>query len=475
MVFNSWAFAIFLPVVFSVYWFFLSKREDLRPLFLLIVSYVFYGWWDYRFLTLIFLSSAIDFFLGLKLGQQRKKVYLWISLISNLGMLGFFKYYNFFIENFAILIQNFGIKTSISTLNVILPVGISFYTFQTLSYTIDVYRGKIKPERDPVKFFAFVSFFPQLVAGPIERAADLLPQFHEKKRFDDGLASDGLRQMLWGIFKKVVIADNCGTVVDQVFSHPSGYSGSALALGSFLFAFQIYCDFSGYSDIAIGVAKLFGFRLRNNFSYPYFSRDIAAFWRRWHISLTSWFKDYLYIPLGGSKGKSLQKIRNVFAIFLVSGFWHGANWTFVFWGALNAVFFLPLLFTQRNRRFLENPGNSSVIPKFREVLDMTSTFFLVTLGWIFFRANSMQDAIFILKKIMGPSLLASPGFRSNVMIIFPMIAFMLLVEWGARHYPHGLYLEGYKTWQRRIMYIVVIALIFVFGVMKRGAFIYFQF
>ncbi|NOR45094.1 MAG: MBOAT family protein, partial [Candidatus Delongbacteria bacterium] len=396
MFFNSIEFAIFLPIVFIIYWFVLNKNLKVQNFFILTASYVFYGWWDWRFLSLIFFSSIVDYIVGVKLEKAEKaglrKVLLLTSISVNLGFLGFFKYFNFFSESFADAFTLFGTSIEASRLNIILPVGISFYTFQTLSYSIDVYRKKLKPTKDIIAFFSFVSFFPQLVAGPIERATHLLPQFYKKRTFKYDNAIRGSRQILWGLFKKIVIADNCAKYANLVFNNSSEQTGSALVLGAVFFAFQIYGDFSGYSDIAIGTSRLFGFDLMKNFSYPYFSRDIAEFWRRWHISLSTWFRDYLYIPLGGSKGSTANKVRNIFIIFIVSGFWHGANWTFIAWGALNAIYFLPLLLSNRNRRNIGTVAEDKLFPSFRETLSILSTFVLTTFAWIFFRAESMKHA-----------------------------------------------------------------------------------
>ncbi len=347
MLFNSIDFAIFLPIVFLLYWFVANKNLKLQNFLIVVASYLFYGWWDWRFLSLILFSTLIDYSVGIRLSKEenisKRKILLWISILINLGFLGFFKYYNFFLDNFITAFTFFGTPINAQGLNIILPVGISFYTFQTLSYTIDVYKRKLEPTRDFIAFSAFVSFFPQLVAGPIERATSLLPQFYKKRTFEYHKAVDGLRQILWGLFKKIVIADNSAQIANEIFNNSADYSGSTLVLGAIFFTFQIYGDFSGYSDIAIGTSRLFGFNLKQNFAFPYFSRDIAEFWRRWHISLSTWFRDYLYIPLGGSRGGTWMKVRNTFAIFIVSGFWHGANWTFIVWGALNALYFLPLL------------------------------------------------------------------------------------------------------------------------------------
>ena len=396
MLFNSIDFAIFLPVVFILYWLVAKRNLKAQNLLIVVVSYLFYGWWEWKFLSLIIFSTLVDYSVGLGLAKREspnvRKMLLWTSILINLGFLGFFKYFDFFLANFTKAFSFFGHPINASTLNIVIPVGISFYTFQTLSYTIDVYRRKLKPTNDLVAFAAFVSFFPQLVAGPIERSTHLLPQFFVRRRFFYSEAVDGLKQILWGIFKKVVIADNCAQYANMIFSDPSDYNGSALVLGAIFFCFQIYGDFSGYSDIAIGTAKLFGFDLKKNFAYPYFSRDIAEFWRRWHISLSTWFRDYLYIPLGGSRVKTSLKIRNTLIVFLVSGFWHGANWTFIVWGALHAIYFLPLLLLSKNRRNLEIVASKKYLPTLTELIGMITTFSLVTFAWIFFRAESLAHA-----------------------------------------------------------------------------------
>ncbi len=403
MLFNSIEFAIFLPVVFILYWFVTNNNLKIQNVLLLASSYFFYGWWDWRFLSLIAFSTIVDFFVGIQLGKtnvkSKRKWLLLTSIFVNIGFLACFKYFNFFSESFSELFTLFGKHIDPTRLNVILPVGISFYTFQTLSYSIDVYKEKLKPSKDFIAFGAYVSFFPQLVAGPIERATKLLPQFNVKRIFDNKKAVDGLRQILWGLFKKIVIADNCAGYVNDIFTNSSQYSGSVLMLGAVLFAFQIYGDFSGYSDIAIGTARLFGFNLMRNFAFPYFSRDIAEFWRRWHISLSSWFRDYVYIPLGGSRGSTWMKVRNTLIIFLVSGFWHGANWTFVFWGLLHALFFMPLLIIKRNRKNVDQVAGKSFFPTLIETFQMLVTFLLTTLAWVFFRAENIKHAFLYLSGI----------------------------------------------------------------------------
>lgn len=483
MLFNTIDFAIFLPIVFLLYWVIGSKNIKFQNLLIAIASYVFYGWWDWKFLALILFSTIIDYFCGLHIVEQKslsqKKLFLGISIAANLGMLGFFKYYNFFIENFTSVFSLFGSEIQPNSLNIILPVGISFYTFQTLSYTIDIYRGKLQPTKDFIQFSAFVSFFPQLVAGPIERASNLLPQFAKQRSFEYSKAVDGLRQILWGLFKKVVIADNCAEIVNTVFANSANLPGSTLLIGAILFAFQIYCDFSGYTDIAIGVARLFGFNLTKNFAFPYFSRDIAEFWRRWHISLSTWFRDYLYIPLGGSKGSTWSKVRNTFIIFIVSGFWHGSNWTFIAWGALNAIYFLPLLLRQKNRNHTDNIAEGRGLPSLRDVSKIGFTFSLTTLAWIFFRANNLSHAFQYIKGIFSATIIELPNFsnKGSVFLILALISFMLIVEWIGRNYEYGI--ERLFITKSRLVrwsfYGLIIFMIGVFMQTDETPFIYFQF
>jgi len=400
-----------------------------------------------------------------------------VSICVNIGFLGFFKYFNFFAESFADAFTLLGTPIEATRLNIILPVGISFYTFQTLSYSIDIYRKKLEPTRDVIAFFAFVSFFPQLVAGPIERAKNLLPQFYVKRIFEQDKAIDGLRQILWGLFKKVVIADNCAEYVNIIFSNPADYSGSTLFLGGILFAFQIYGDFSGYSDMAIGTARLFGFNLMKNFAFPYFSRDIAEFWRRWHISLSTWFRDYLYIPLGGSRGGTWMKVKNTFIIFVVSGFWHGANWTFIFWGFLNALYFLPLLLSNRNRRNLETVAHGKWLPSLREFFSILLTFGLTVLAWIFFRADNLTEAFGIIYRIFSLSIFTIPQYLPGG--VLAMILFLLLVEWSNRDKEFGLQYFGSLSLKRNVLDYVLLSAVFWCIVIWRSGkeleFIYFQF
>lgn len=479
MLFNSIDFAIFLPVVFVIYWFITGKNLKIQNLFVVAASYFFYGWWDWRFLSLIAFSSAVDYFVGLGLlkykERNRRKLLLLTSIFVNLGFLGFFKYYNFFMDNFVQAFSLFGREISVSSLNIILPVGISFYTFQTLSYSIDVYRGKMEPTRNIIAFFAFVSFFPQLVAGPIERATRLLPQFFRKRNFDYRNAVDGMRQILWGLFKKMVIADNCAEIVNMIFSNSINYSGSTLLLGVILFAFQIYGDFSGYSDIAIGTARLFGFDLMRNFAYPYFSRDIAEFWRRWHISLSTWFRDYLYIPLGGSRGNTWMKVRNTFIIFVVSGFWHGANWTFIAWGALNAIYFLPLLLLDKNRNYLDIVAKGKKLPTLKEIFSIFLTFSLTLIAWIFFRAENLSQAVSILSQIFSISLFQIPEVKPFVIIY--LIIFFIILEWHGREQQYAIanVALNFPRIYRWAFYSVIIFSIIMFTPTVETPFIYFQF
>lgn len=363
-------------------------------------------------------------------------------------------------------------------LQIILPVGISFYTFQTLSYSIDIYRDKLAPSKDIVSFFAFVSFFPQLVAGPIERATNLLPQFYTKRVFSYQKATDGMRQILWGLFKKMIVADNCAVFVNDVFSNYTDYSGSTLLLGGVFFAFQIYCDFSGYSDIAIGTSRLLGFNLMKNFSFPYFSRDIAEFWRRWHISLSTWFRDYVYIPLGGSKGNDWLKIRNIFIIFIVSGFWHGANWTFIAWGFLNALYFIPLMLLGKNRVNTNNIAEGRLFPSLKDILQISLTFCITIIAWIFFRSISITNALEYLTILFSKSLFTSPQITSpkTFTIATCFIVLLMLVEWIQRDKEHGLEITSEKIplsvrWS--FYFVLVVLLISVGG--EQEAFIYFQF
>jgi len=480
MLFNSIDFAIFLPIVFIFYWFVTNKNLKLQNFLIVAASYLFYGWWDWKFLSLIIFSTIVDFTIGQKLrneeNQLKRKILLWASILVNLGFLGFFKYYNFFLDNFITAFSFIGTEIKFNSLNIILPVGISFYTFQTLSYTIDVYKRKLEPTKDFIAFSAFVSFFPQLVAGPIERATQLLPQFYEKRTFDYSKAVDGMRQILWGLFKKIVIADNCAEYANQIFNNSADMNGSTLVLGALFFTFQIYGDFSGYSDIAIGTSRLFGFNLMQNFNFPYFSRDIAEFWRRWHISLSTYFRDYLYIPLGGSRGGTWMKVRNTFIIFIISGFWHGANWTFIIWGALNAVYFLPLLLTNNNRNNLETVAQGKLFPNLKETSYMLLTFSLTVFAWIFFRAENVGHAFSYISEIFSLSLFQKPTILPKILIA--LILLFTLIEWLGRSSEYAIekLLIKNKRPIRYVFYYLILVMIYFFGSFNKDIeFIYFQF
>lgn len=477
MIFNSVEFGIFLPLVFLVYWFLLNRNLQAQNLFIVAASFLFYGWWDWRFLFLMIATALIDFFIARKIQvttkRQHRRWLLAASLISNLTVLGFFKYYNFFVTSFCEAFTFLGYPLQPRSLSLILPVGISFYTFQALSYTIDVYRRHLPASRNVVEYFAFISFFPQLVAGPIERATNLLPQFQQHRVFDPVRATDGMRQILWGLFKKMVIADNCAVLVNEVFNSHETFSAAGLVTGAVLFAFQIYGDFSGYSDIAIGTARLFGFELMRNFAFPYFSRDIAEFWRRWHISLSTWFRDYLYIPLGGSIGTRRKAVRNTFVIFLVSGFWHGANWTFMVWGLLNAVYFLPLMITGKNRQNMHIVAEGRWLPGWRDFLAIMITFGLTVLAWVFFRAASIRDAMLYLEGVFSLREGQWLSISDKLLLALPIL---ILAEWVQRARRHALDFTGrpISLVFRWVIYLFIVVLILFFSGGQQD-FIYFQF
>ena len=484
MLFNSFEYLLFLPIVFAIYWL-LRNQLKLQNLFVVLASYVFYGWWEYKFLLLIAFTSLCSYVSGLLIDKSKRcivygvrcinwaKFWLITNIVINLGILAVFKYYDFFVREFGAL---FGISTESLLLRIILPVGISFYTFQALSYSIDVYRGNIKPTKDIIAFFAFISFFPQLVAGPIERATNLLPQFLQKRTFSYEQGVDGMRQILWGLFKKIVVADNCATYVDQVWATYDTQSGSTLLLAAILFTFQIYGDFSGYSDIAIGTAKLFGIKLMRNFNNPYFSRDIAEFWRRWHISLTSWFRDYVYIPLGGSRPNVVYSVRctvegkekliiakNVMIVFLICGLWHGANWTYLVWGLYNVLLFLPLILLGKSKRFKDAPLMWKQLPQ------MLLTFVLVTIGWIIFRAPSLSDAWgYVCAMINLSGAAPSLPLTQWIGIIFGLLT-MIAFEWSSRNSDQAP--VPHRWW----IYYILIAAIWWYAPSFTTDFIYFQF
>ena len=494
MLFNSIEYMLFLPVVFLCYWFvfdrFIAKSKwqlRFQNAFVVVASYVFYGWWDWRFLLLIIITSLSSWGSGMAMRkvegkpygcsrrvERKRKAIVITSIVVNLAILAAFKYYDFFVTEFA---KIFHFSADGILLNVILPVGISFYTFQALSYSIDVYKRKIEPTKDIIAFFAFISFFPQLVAGPIERATNLLPQFLKKRAFDYNLAIDGGRQILWGLFKKIVVADNCAVVVNQVFADYANMPASLLLVGALFFSFQIYGDFSGYSDIAIGTAKLFGIKLMRNFNMPYFSRDIAEFWRRWHISLNTWFRDYVYIPLGGSRTAKAKIVRNTFVIFLLSGLWHGANWTFIAWGAYHALLFLPLILLGRNRKYTGTIAEGKFLPRPKEFFMMLLTFMLVVMGWIIFRSESIGCAWQYIYGMFGKDVIMAPysfftyGNKAGWFVVV-----MLVVEWLQRQREHGLEISFIRrTWVRFLIYYLIISFSICFGNFGENQFIYFNF
>ncbi|MBL7474056.1 MBOAT family O-acyltransferase [Robertkochia sediminum] len=483
MLFNSLAYFLFLPLIFFLYWVAFRRRHLWQNILLLVGSYIFYGWWDWRFLFLILASTIVDFYVGKMVAKalpdkRRARLWLWVSVVFNLGVLGFFKYYNFFVGSMVDGLHTLGLEmNSVWTLKIILPVGISFYTFQTMSYCFDIYRGKVQPTNNFVDFAAFVSFFPQLVAGPIERSSHLLPQISGKRKFNYEQSVAGLRLFLYGMLKKVVIADALAPIVDDIFNHYELHAAPVLFMGAVFFGFQIYGDFSGYSDMAIGTAKLFGIELRSNFRFPYFSRNIGEFWRRWHISLSSWFRDYLYIPLGGSREGKWKAIRNIFIIFLVSGLWHGANWTFVVWGGFHALLFIPLFLLGENRKYKGSFLGEHEFPGAKEILAVLNTFFMVTLSWIFFRAEDLGHAIGYFKGLIGqwslPLYMHPQGYRmiDYFLMLLCFIAYEYYIRADERN-PVPI-----KTGAVRLVTytLIVFALLLFYDSGSDRSFIYFQF
>ncbi len=479
MLFNSYAFLIFLPVVFLLYWFVYNDKLKQQNILLLAASYFFYGFWDWRFLGLLAISTLICYYTGQRIASAEsakgRKRWLWLGVVVSLGFLCYFKYFNFFIQSFADLLNLFGMEAHPLTLHIILPIGISFYTFHGLSYLFDIYNNKIQPTKSLVNYSLFVSFFPLLVAGPIERATHLLPQTEKARTFDGSKAVDGLRQILWGFFKKIVIADNCGSLADNIFNNYGELHGSTLVLGIILFSFQTYGDFSGYSDIAIGTARLFGFEVFKNFNFPYFSRNVAEFWRRWHISLTSWFRDYLYIPMGGSREGQAKTIRNVFIIFILSGFWHGADWTFIVWGLLNALFILPSIVFKTNRKYLNSVAHGKFLPSVKEFFQMGGTFLLIAFSRIFFRSESMTQAFGYIRNMFTADLFSLPKVYSGQ--VFLLMLLLVVIEWLGREDNYALEGIGQKVNSRALrwlFYYFIIALIIIYWGEQR-LFIYFQF
>ncbi len=481
MLFNSLEFLVFLPTVFIVYWTILSKSLKMQNSFILLSSYIFYGWWDWRFLALIAMSTIIDYFVGLGIynavKSNTKKFLLWISILLNLSMLGFFKYFDFFISSWVDFLVLIGFESQVTiSLKIILPVGISFYTFQTMSYSIDIYYKKLKPNKDFISYATFVSFFPQLVAGPIERAKNLLPQINSTRSFRHMQGIEGLRLILWGLFKKVVIADTLSMHVDMIFEDYTSYNGGVLLLGLIYFSFQIYCDFSGYSDIAIGTAKLFGLELMSNFRFPYFAKSLPQFWKRWHISLSTWFRDYLYIPLGGSKRGEIITIRNLFIVFVISGLWHGASWTFIMWGLIHVIFYIPSLLIHSNHFDEKEVSNKKGFSKsFKNFFHIGLTFFITTLSWVFFRSENINDALGYLITTFNNFDLPNSN-RGGV----PFILFLIFIEKYIHKNERDLFSlqrinsKKIKQFLRIFIYYAMVLSIFHFSKFEKP-FIYFQF
>lgn len=473
MVFNSASFLIFFPIVFIAYWFLSRYKIIYQNIFLLIASYIFYGWWDYRFLILIFISTLVDYSIGINIGKsksiQKRKLLLYLSLITNLGILGFFKYFNFFIDSLQNVLNNTGLNIDTWSLNIILPVGISFYTFQTMSYTIDIYKEKIKPVDNFIQFAAFVSFFPQLVAGPIERASNLLPQFDKKRKFLFETARVGLAMIVYGFFKKLVIADRLAIYVNQVFSDVSSFSTTPLLIATFFFAIQIYCDFSGYSLIARGIAKLLGFELMLNFRRPYLSTSIPDFWRNWHISLSTWFRDYVYVPLGGNRKGELRTYINFMIVFLVSGLWHGANWTFVVWGGIHGIF--QVFSVQIKKVKIKYNLNFNV----HSSISIISTFMVVCLAWIFFRAETISEAFQVLSEIsalnMTTNIIEICAMKGPFNLLLSFLSILLLFV--SYRLPFDFNFKSNSTYT--LFNVITILLIIILGVNGKPDFIYFQF
>lgn len=475
MLFNSLEFALFLIIVFSVYW---SLGLRGQNIFILAASYFFYAWWDWRFVSLLLFSSTANFFFGIGMNrasdQVSRKMWLTLSVVTNLSVLAFFKYFNFFLDTVVDVFSLVGLSVNFAPLAIILPLGISFFTFQVMSYTIDLYQNKIKVCRDPIQFFTYVTYFPQLVAGPIERAGRLLVQFGRERRFSRKEAVIGCRMILWGAFKKIVLADNLAGVVDAAYQNAEAASGGQFVVATILFSFQIYFDFSGYSDIAIGCSRLFGVDIMKNFNCPYFAKNIQEFWRRWHISLTSWLRDYVYIPLGGNRRGFRRQLVNIVIVFMVTGLWHGADWTFVAWGGFHGLLLVIYL-------WLRKIGWLSVLPvrlgRLAPFFSIMITYSLVCLAWILFRAESINDCFVILGKIGHDLVHVSYSFDLGVgKNILVLLLVTIGIEWLGRNRDHPLLLlENWFRPLRWMTYYVLIGLIYFYGKFEHDAFVYFQF
>jgi alginate O-acetyltransferase complex protein AlgI len=491
MLFNSISFAIFLTIVFILHWFVMNKNSKSQNVLLVVASFVFYAMWDWRFLLLMLVSKSIDFISTIQISRsvdaRRRKRFLHLSIFVNVAILGFFKYFNFFADSFSHVFSFLGFKVSTSSLQIVMPVGLSFYTMQALGYVFDVYQEEVEPTHNIIDYFAFLSFFPLVLAGPIERASNLLHQLKTHRVFNYSNAVDGLRQILWGLFKKVVIADNCASIANLVFDHSSAYSGSTLVLGALFFTFQIYCDFSGYSDMAIGIAKLFNINLMQNFAFPYFSRNIGEFWKRWHISLSSWLFDYIFKPLQMTLRdfKLFGNIASILITFIICGIWHGSNWTFIIWGVLNAIYFIPSFFTWKRHKNTAVVAQGKYLPSFRELFQMGYTFLATVLAWIFFRSDSIGHAISYIRNIFKRSLFSPPdssafndlhGRGQSTGLLILLIVLFLIIEWVGREQQYAIAHLGSKWYKpiRWAMYYAIILAIFHFTGTEQQ-FIYFQF
>ena len=486
MLFNSIEFLIFLPIVFGIYWL-MRKKIKWQNIFLLLASYVFYAWWDWRFLGLLLSMSLFAWICGKMIANNNEeprggqnvafasKTWLVANIVIDLMVLGTFKYYNFFVGSFADL---FGLQDSIHSLKIVLPLGISFFTFQAIAYVVDVFKRKIE-SANLVDCLLYIGFFPKLLSGPIERPTNLIPQIQKERVFEYDLAADGMRQILWGLFKKIVVADSCALFVNKVWETYDTQTGSTLLLAAILYTIQIYGDFSGYSDMAIGTAKLFGFRFRDNFLFPYFSRNMNEFWRRWHISLNTWFVDYVYIPLGGSRNGKWFTIRNIMIVFLLSGLWHGADWSFVAWGAYHGLLLVLLILQNRNTKYEHVVASDRFLPSIKEFGQMLTVFLFATIGWVLFRAPSMTDAWQYLSGMrqFGTLKASYRFFLPNELLVYPMnvlIVIMLAVEWIQRKKQHGLQMNIKQWYIRYPIYVAIIGMILYFS-NSASTFIYFQF
>ena len=470
MLFNSIEYCWFLPVVFVIYWILNSHSANKQNIFLLLASYYFYGSWSVLFLLLLIASTIFDYLIAFGVSNPSKKIakrFLFLSIIINLGFLGLFKYYNFFISELSELLTFLNIQNTFTLLKIIVPIGISFYTFHGLSYVIDIYNGKTKPTTKIIDYALFVSFFPLLVAGPIERAGHLLPQIQQKRQFKFNQAKEGCYLLLLGFFKKIVIADSLANTINTTFESHQNYTAVSLILTAIAFSFQIYGDFSGYSDIATGSAKLLGFELLSNFKFPYFSKNIKEFWQRWHISLSSWFRDYVYIPLGGSRGSKLKTIRNIVVLFVISALWHGANWTFITWGLIHSGIYIFYISIQNKQ--------SIKISFIRKLFQTICTFGVVTIAWVFFRAKSIHEAFSYFRSIIANiydcphKILTGEGLTNTEVI--PYILAMLLIDWKIRKDERNVAVPILRNSTMLILFLIVYKIV----INKESQFIYFQF